>query len=105
MTPGQGHFCSQGHNLNKLGKGLLDDEPCFSTNQNNLNNFGGGSSKDHLYQVHPRTICTRFTQGPFVPGYFEICPVVFDKKIFIFFFNLVAVATRILHGMEFFEQL
>ena len=65
MTPGQGHFWPQGHKLNKLGKGPPDDAPCFSTNQNNLNNFGRGSPKDHLYQV-----------------IFKFCPVVFDKKIF-----------------------
>ena len=39
-----------------------------------------------------------------MPNYFEIDPVFFDKKIFKVF-HLVAMATRILHGMEIFEQL
>ena len=39
-----------------------------------------------------------------VPNYFEIGPAVFEKKIFKVFIS-VAMATRILHGMENFEQL
>ena len=50
-----------------------------------------------LLEGHPRTI-------NFLPDYFEIWPVVFDKKIFKVFL-LFAMATRILHGIEFFEQL
>ena len=38
-----------------------------------------------------------------MPNYFEIGPVVFDKKIYKVFI-LVAMATRILHGMEIFES-
>ena len=43
------------------------------------------------------------TQGPFVPSYLEIWQVDFEKKIYIKFFPLVAMATKILHGMEFIE--
>ena len=39
-----------------------------------------------------------------MPNYFEISPVVFDEKI-LQVFTLVAKATRILHGIEFFGQL
>ena len=33
--------------------------------------------------------------------YFEICPVVFDKKVF----EVFPFGCRILHGIEFFEQI
>ena len=41
-----------------------------------------------------------------VPIYFEITPVVFDKKIFIFvLFGVVVMATKILHGIKIFGHL
>ena len=52
---------------------------CFSTNQNYLKKFGRRSLKDHLYQI-----------------------ILKSHQYFLKCFLLVAMATRILHGMEFF---
>ena len=61
-------------------------QPCFSTNQNNLNKFGRGSPKDHLCQIILKS----------------------DQwllAIYLKLFLLVAMAPRIMHGMAFFKQL
>ena len=39
-----------------------------------------------------------------MPNYYQIDPVLFEEKIFEVFL-LVAKATRILHGIEIFEQM
>ena len=45
------------------------------------------------------------TKGTFLPNYIEIGPLDSDKKIFKSFFILsVAMANRILHGFQIFED-
>ena len=51
-------------------------------------------------------LCWRVTPGTVETNYFQIGPVIFNKKIIIIkFFLLVIMATRILHGIDIFEQL
>ena len=65
--------------------------PCFLTDRKHLINLGRRSPKKHLCNI-----------------FFKTCLYFLDKKIFkVFaFFNLSdATETKVIHGIEFFEQL
>ena len=49
--------------------------------------MGSDKIESYIINVNKESMIDRYTQRPFVSNYFEIGPVIYDKKIFMYTFG------------------